>query len=252
MEKEGIYIYCVANTTNSKTFGSIGIGARGDEVYAICHNDIAAVVSRSAQKEYKALRDNMIAHEKAIEAVMKEYTVLPVRFCTIAETEEKIKKILEKEYDKFSNLLNKFKDKKELGLKAMFKENVIYKEILEKYEQIKKTRDKIAQLPPEKTHSQRMEIGRMVEQALEKEKEKCKEEILNTLKPLSEDVKLNNTYGERMIINSAFLINKDKEAEFDAKVNEFDAKYGYKIKFMYVGTLPPFNFVNLAINTEEY
>ena len=34
----------------------------------------------------------MLAHERAIEEVMKEYTVLPVRFNTITEDEEKVKK----------------------------------------------------------------------------------------------------------------------------------------------------------------
>jgi hypothetical protein len=54
-----------------------------------------------------------------------------------------------------------------------------------------------------------------------------------------------------MIINAAFLVEKDKEAEFDQKVQELDARYSDKIKFKYVGT-PPFNFVNLIIKTEEY
>jgi len=97
-----------------------------------------------------------------------------------------------------------------------------------------------------------MEIGKMVEAALQKEKEIYKEDILDTLSPSAVEVKINNTYGERMIINAAFLINEDKEAEFDQKVQELADKYGDKMKFKYVGTLPPFNFINLTINVGEY
>ena len=43
-----------------------------------------------------------------------------------------------------------------------------------------------------------------------------------------------------------------KEAEFDQNVQALDDKYGDKIKFKYVGTLPPFNFVNLVIETGKY
>jgi acetyl/propionyl-CoA carboxylase alpha subunit len=142
--------------------------------------------------------------------------------------------------------------KKELGLKAIFKEEVIYKDILEKYEDIKMLKEKVAVLPPEKTYYQRMEIGKMVETALEKEKEKCKKDILNTLSSLAVEVKTNNTYGELMIISAAFLMEKSKEAKFDNKVNELGAKYGDKVKFKYVGTIPPFNFVNLVIKTGKY
>lgn len=248
----GKYIYCIIGSSQSRSFGPLGIGGRGDELYTICLDDIAAVVSNSPIIKYSVSRENMLAHEKAIEEVMKEHTVLPVRFCTIAEDKEKAKKILEREHDRFIDLLKIIEGKKEFGLKALFKEDVIYKDILEKYEDIRLLKEKVAALPPEKTYYQRMEIGRMVEAALQKEKEIYGEEILNTLSPLALEVKTNNTYGERMIVNAAFLVEKRKEAEFDQKVNELSDKYGERVRFRYIGTLPPFNFVNLTINVGEY
>jgi len=85
--------------------------------------------------------------------------------------------------------------------------------------------------------------------ALEKEKESYKEGILNCLSPLVLEMRTNNTYGERMIINAAFLVEDNREVEFDQKIQELDAEYGERVKFKYVGTLPPFNFVNLIIDT---
>lgn len=250
--KEGKYIYCIIESNQAQSFGRLGIGGRGDEVYTICFDDLAAVVSNSPIVKYSVSRENMLKHERAVEEVMKERTVLPVRFCTIAEDEEKIKKILEKEHHKFKDLLSKMKGKKELGLKAIFKEDVIYKDIVERYEDIRLLKEKVAALPPKTSHYQRMEIGKMVEAALEKEKETCKEDILSALSPLAVEVKTNDTYGERMIINAAFLVEDKKEMEFDRGINELDTKYGDRIKFKYVGTLPPFNFVNLIIKTGEY
>lgn len=250
--KEGKYIYCIIAVREPKTFGSLGIGGRGDELYTICSGRVAAVVSDSPIMDYPLCRENILAHEKAIEEVMKEHTVLPVRFDTIAEDEEKVKRILEKECDKFQGLLDKIKDKKELGLKAIFKEDVIYTDILEKYEDIRVLKEKVAALPPEKTYYQRIEIGTTVEAALQKEKEIYEDDILDTLSPLAVEVKTSNTYGERMIVNAAFLVEKQKEAQFDRKVEGLDAKYGDKVKFKYVGTLPPFNFVNVVIETGEY
>ena len=227
----------------------MGIGGRGDELYSICFNDIAAVVSNSPIIKYRVSRENTLAHEKAIEEVMKEYTVLPVRFATIAEDEEEVKKILEREYSKFKDLLNSMKDKKELGLKAIFKEDVIYKDILEKYKELRILKEKVAALPPEKTYFKRAEIGEMVEAALQREKEIYKKDILDALSYLAAEVKTNSSYWELMIINAAFLVEKYKEAEFDQKVNELEAKYSSKIKLKYIGKVPPFNFVNLVVKT---
>ncbi len=250
--KEGKYIYCIIESNETQSFGPLGIGGRQDEVRTICFNGIAAVVSNSPIKKYPISSENMFAHERAIEEVMKEYTVLPVRFVTIAENEEMVKKILEKEYDKFKDLLDKIRGKKEFAIKAMFNEEIIYKEILEKYEDIRKLKEAISSEPSGKTYYLRVEIGRKVEAALQKEKDIHKDEILNTLSPLAQDTKVNTPYGERMIINAAFLVPEDNEPEFDQRVQALDARYGDKIKFKYVGILPPFNFVNLVIETGRY
>ena len=248
----GQYIYCIIGSGRQRAFGPFGIGAQGAELTTICFDDIAAVVSNSPIMKYALSRDNMIAHEKAIEEVMKEYQVLPVRFCTIAESEEKIMKILEKEHDRFAELLKTMAGKTELSVIAIFKEDVIYKDITEKYRDIRTFKERIAGLPPEKNRGPLMEIGRRVEAALQQEREIHKEEILDTLTALSCDVKVNDNYGEMMIIKAAFLVERRREEEFDRMVNDLAEKYAGKIRFKYVGTLPPFNFVNLVIETGNY
>ena len=250
--EEGKYIYCIIETSQIHSFGPLGIGGRGDELCAVCFEDIAAVVSNAPIKRYTVSRENTLAHEKAIEKVMADHTVLPVRFATLAQNEEKVKRILEKEHDRFKDALNRMRGRKELSLKAIFKEDAVYKDILEKYEDIKVLKEKVAALRSDKKHYLLMQAGEMVKQALDKEKEQCKDEILGVLRPLAEEVKTNDTYGELMIVNAAFLVEKEKEAAFDCGVEALAEKYGRKIKFKYVGTLPPFNFVNLVIHTEEY
>jgi len=250
--KQGKYIYCVIESDQPQSFGPFGIGGRGDQLHTICFNGVAALVSDAPLGKYRVSRENSLSHEKAIETAMAEYTVLPVRFATVAEDEEKVRRILQKERDRFKDLLAGIKNKTELGLKAIFEETVIYKDILEKYEDIRVLKGKIVTLAPEKSHNQRREIGRMVEEALQREKEIVKEDILDTLSPLAAEVKTNDTYGELMIINAAFFVEKGKEADFDQQVQQLGDKYSEKVTLKYVGPLPPFNFVNITINTEDY
>lgn len=249
MEREGQYLYCIIGSNGFESFGPFGMGGRGDELYPIGFNDIAAVASHSPIVKYPISRENSLAHEKAIEVVMEHHTVLPVRYGTIAEDEGKVKRILEREYVRFKELLKQMDGKKELGLKAVFKEKIIYQEILQGYPKIKRLRDEIASRPPEATYFEQIEIGKMVEAALKKEKERYKDLILDGLKGLSEDtICTDRIIGERMILNGAFLVHRDKEETFDQGVNELGEQYGDKITFKYVGNLPPFNFVNLVID----
>ena len=91
---EGKYIYCIIESGQGRSFGPLGIGGRGDEVYTISSGDIAAVVSDSPMKKYPVSRENTLAHERAIEKAMEEHVVLPVRFSTITEDEEEIKRLI--------------------------------------------------------------------------------------------------------------------------------------------------------------
>ena len=251
--KEGKYIYGIIRHDGPIEYGHIGIGKRADLVYGISYKGITAIVSNSPIIIYEARRVNMIAHEKVLEEIMKQFTVLPVRFSTISEhnNESGIMKILEQDYKKFDDLLTKMDGKKELGLKILAHETEIYANIVEKYDEIRTMRGKLMNLPADKTHYQRMKIGEMVAEALKKETEAYKNNILSVLKPLADDFKLNDNYGEMRIINAAFLIKTITEHDFDKAVNELDEKLGGLMTFRYVGTLPPYNFVNLVINTKE-
>lgn len=250
--KEGKYIYGIVRHSGPLNYGPIGMGKRADMVYGICYNDISAIVSNSPVIKYEARRVNMTTHENVLEEVMKQFTVLPVRFSIISEHDDDagILRILEKDYKKFDDLLTKMEGKKELGLKVLANEAAIYESIVEKYDDIRSLRNKLLHLPADKTHYQRMKIGEMVAEALKKETENYKNIILDALNPLSDDLKLNDNYGEMMILNAAFLIKSFTEPEFDKVVNDLDEKYGSYMTFKYVGTLPPYNFVNLIINTK--
>ncbi|MEI6141338.1 MAG: GvpL/GvpF family gas vesicle protein [Mariniphaga sp.] len=252
-DKEGIYLYCIIRNSRAIDFGPMGIGNRADMVYTINFKDISMVVSKSGSMRYEARRVNLTAHQLVLEEVMKQFSILPIRFSTISGSydESKILTILEKEYDKFSDLLDKMNGKKELGLKVMAIEEPIFKYILEKYDDIRLLKEKLAKLDPDKAHYQLMKIGEMVEKALVKENSSFSDNIISMLTPLSEEVKINDKFGERMILNAAFLIKDENESEFDKAILAFDSQYGNLLSFKYVGSLPPYNFVNLVINTLE-
>ena len=250
--EEGKYIYCIIHQGQRLEFGPIGIGERGDTVYTVGFQEIGAVVSSSPLKKYSTSRVHFIAHERVIEAVMQQYTVLPVRFSTIADKEDDLKKILASKYETLVSLLNEMQDKKELGLKTIFKEAAIYQHILKKHDAIRALKEKIASWPPAKAYYQQIEIGKMVESALQAERAIYHEEFLAALSPLAVKVKTNDPYGERMITNAAFLIEKHREPEFDQAINALADKYEDTIIFKYVGTLPPSNFVNLVIETKGW
>lgn len=249
---EGKYIYGIIRHSGDLDLGSIGIGDRKDRVYGVRHREICAVVSNTPVMQYQTRRVHLKAHQLVLEEVMKHSPVLPARFSTIADTDNDsgIQTILKRDYEQFITVLDKLKNKKELGLKVIAVDKVIYNHILKEYDDIRLLKEKLKHAPPEQAHYQLLEIGRMVEKALEKEKERFKGQILQVLQPLASEVKVNDNYGERMVLNAAFLVENDTEAAFDEAVNELGEQLESLLIFKYVGTLPPYNFVNMTIDID--
>ena len=116
--EEGNYIYSIIGTDQAINYGPLGIGGRGDTVSTLGYQGISCVVSKSPLENYVLSRENLMAHQLVIEKVMKEHTVLPVRFSTIAASAEDIRGFLRKRQAEFRNLLSDMDNKVELGLKV--------------------------------------------------------------------------------------------------------------------------------------
>lgn len=245
---ENNYLYCVIGTGEARNFGQIGIGGRGDVVTTISYENIAAVISRTPVTKYELNRENLVVHQKVVEEVMKDYTVLPVRFCTIAESVEDIRRMLKKRYGEFKNLLRDMDNTVEHGVKALWKDlNGVFLEIVETGPEIRRVKEKVASLPAEKSYTDRINLGRMVQAALEARKKQETENILGPLRRLSRKTVTNKLHGDSMILNAAFLVEGRRTKEFDESVEELAAIYGERVIFKYVGPVPPFNFVNIVV-----
>lgn len=254
MEKEGKYIYCIIGTKQERNFGPIGIGGRGDEVLTIGYDELSMVVSNHPITKFVVNRENLLAHEKVIEEVMREFdSVLPVRFGTIASSADEIRNLLDRRYREFKNALRDADHKVELGVKGVWKNmDVIFKEVVDENKAIKRTKEDIQNDKNNKNIQAKMEVGKMVEIALEKKKEKEAEGIVDVLRRIAFDYKLNKAVGDEMFMNAAFLVDKGREKEFDNVMDDLSEKYKDRIKFMYAGSLPVFNFVNIVIYPEEW
>jgi len=246
MEKKGKYIYCIIEAKQERNFGPIGIGGRGDEVLTIGYDDLSMAVSSHPLTKITANRENMIAHERVIEEVMKEFdSVLPVRFGTVACSADEIRNLLDRRYIEFRNKLADMRYKVELGVKAVWKDMAaIYDEIVKENKAIKDLKEA---LKGNANIQAKLELGQLVKQVLEKKKEEQAEEIVDRLRRTSYEHKLNKTIADEMFLNAAFLVDKGREKEFDNIMDDLADQYRDRIRFMYAGPLPVFNFVNIVI-----
>src|SRR5215831_16608377 len=86
----GRYVYCIIRANQQLKFGAIGMDEQWPEVYTINFKDMAAVVSDIPLAPLDSTRENVLAHERVNETVMRDHTVIPMSFGTMFKTRDDI------------------------------------------------------------------------------------------------------------------------------------------------------------------
>jgi hypothetical protein len=248
---EGKYVYCIIESAEPCAFGRIGIGGRGDEIYTVHHEGLAAVVSDTPVVVYDPTRENVLTHEHVNETVMREFTVIPMSFGAIFRTEGDVREFLKDTAEALRDVLHKMKDKIEFGLKVNWDSEVAIKEVEEEHEEVRRIKEEIMSNRLASTYFARMQLGRLIEQAIAEKQEAYVREVYEHLRDCAVASRHNKPIGEKMILNAAFLVERDKQAAFDQAVAEIAGRYEGKLKFNYTGPWPPYNFVNIRLKLER-
>ena len=248
-ESRGKYVYCIIQATRPLQFGPIGIGAEPAEVQTVNHEGIAAVFSDTPVEIFDATRENVLAHERVNEAVMRQHTVIPMSFGTVFKTRDDIVELLRGAHGAFSDVLAKMEDKLEFGLKVLWDRDVILQEIEREDEDIQRLKKEISSQKGS-TYFARMQYGRLVDAALQARSERGVADIFEQLRSVSVASRANKPIGDKMIMNAAFLVARDREGAFDAKVKQVGSQYE-NMTFKYTGPWPPYNFVNIRLKLER-
>src|SRR5947207_10027160 len=246
----GKYVYCIIRSDRQREFGAIGIGG-GQHVYIVAFHDLAAVVSDTPIVIYDPTRENVLAHEFVNETVMKEHTVIPMSFGTVFRSEDDVTELLRSTYQAFSDVLNKMQDKIEFGLKVLWDREKVIANIERQDDEIRRLKDEISRHTASSTYFARMQLGRLIEGALEDVGTRYVADIHEALKAVAVASRSNKPIGDRMILNAAFLVERAQEQAFDERVKEASRKYDELLTFKYSGPWPPYNFVNIKLKLEK-
>jgi hypothetical protein len=252
----GTYVYCVGLAEwfgqGSLPFASPGIGGPGHVVRAVEYADLAAVVSDAPDVRYEISRENLATHQRVLEEALTRSEVLPVSFGTVAGSDREVKeKLLEREFDELHHQLEYVRGRLELGLRVFWNRERLFSEIVAEDDEIRALRDSTAEAAPAATYYDRIRLGQLTEAAVNLKRDQEAESLLEALQPLSVETRLNNNITDMMILNAAFLVDRDQIAAFDATVQAIGQAQVERLIFRYMGPLPPYNFVNINVSWED-
>lgn len=267
VSKVGLYAYGLVGKS-PKQLNILGIDKK-NKVYPVEGRDICVMVSKidtdKFQDEIKKLLSKLTktagaipneteeilrGHEDVVDTLMKLTTVVPFKFGTILKDEEAASKMLREYGEKFKKLLSKFTGREEWGLKVYVDNQEFKKRLAKEKPRLKKLDEKKGKLSKGAAYL----LGRKME-------EESKNDMTAMLTNASEvifqeagkdayEAKLNKTLPQKltgknkeMILNTAFLIEKEKVAHFCKHVKKIIEKYkSMGIEIELSGPWPSYSF----------
>ena len=86
------------------------------------------------------------------------------------------------------------------------------------------------------TVEDQMKIGMLVKQYADREKQRLSQQIRAAFDRLAEECKAHDLMDDKMVLNSAFLIRKDRQEDFDRQVEQLNAQFDESARFSACGS----------------
>ena len=225
-----------------------GTGVAQAPVQMVVADRTAAIVSDVPDEELEADRESLLAHTRVLERALEGGVVLPMQFGVVMADERSVREDLLERYDSdLAAQLGELEGKVELHLRAIYEEAAVMGEIVREHPQVAKLRDALRGQPDDATYYERIRLGEMVAEAVERRRQADGNAILDALTPLAQAVDVGEPTHERMVVRAAFLVERARMEEFDGAVDDLGRENDGRMRFKYTGPLPPHSFVELAV-----
>lgn len=246
MPHEPTYLYAI---TDRCEFGEEDLTLPGldglSPARVVADAGLGCVVSRHSGDDPRAVaRDRLfrylLRHQQIVEAVMRERTVLPVKFGTILGDSSEVALLLAQARERLAKALESARGRVQFEVAATWDPTRALGAV--RLEPAVAGAVKALAVEKIPTTADRVRIGQLVKIALDCRKDSYREMVLARLRPLSHGVVSNPLMSDELVVNEAFLIDRAQQSEFDRQIEELDRLTGNEIQLRTIGPLPPYSF----------
>ena len=228
----------------------------GEQAHAITWRGISAVVADAPVVDYLAMPKGdlarlLVRHQQVIERVMAKHTILPFRLGTMAESDERVQQILARGHRTITDTLHKAQGAVEIDVTATIGDFPSFLCHVADVAEIRQLKQSLSHMHEGVTLEDQMKVGMLVERHADEEKRAMSKEIHWGLNHLAEDFRVHDLMDDKMVLNSAFLVRRDRQGEFDDQVEQLNAQFDDELDFRCVGPLPPYSFYTLEVRVTD-
>jgi ribosomal protein L14E/L6E/L27E len=256
MKTKGIYLYAIVpNSYSEEMFKSIeNIG-----IYLIPYKNLFAIASdrdehKIEQLDRQELGHLLVDHQKKIEYFQKVgfSMLLPMQMGTFSQSKAEVCTILQNGYDLILASLQKINNLTEFNVAAVWADFSKTLGMVAAHPEISAMRDKLIEKTEKPTEMEQVAIGIKVQEELINKNSQVALNIVDSLASICIDKRTHDTMNDEMVLNSAFLIEKNNTEKFEETINQLDKDYNETLNFKLIGPLPCYSFYTIEVKRIDH
>jgi len=241
----------------------------GYPITGIFFNDIQAVVSEVPLSEFGKdvlqvnvedpiwLEAKVLGHQSVLDTLLHNGTVIPMKFCTIYLSEERVIEVLKEYQDEFLENLDYLVDKQEWGIKVYYDHKILSEEITNTNERVQGIKEEINN----KSEGLAYFARKKLEVAISEEIQRCCDHICQNchdeIAVIAAKSNITHLLGkettgrmDEMVLNGAYLVSNENLEIFQTKLEAIKSAYSPSgFVFELSGPWPAYNFVTINPET---
>ena len=259
---DALWAYCVVRAGESAPREASGI-ADGGSLERVEAGGLAALVSRVPLAEFGAepLRENLNdlawlervarAHEAVLDGALRQTTIVPLRLCTIYESERSVREMLQREHDGLARALDALEGRQEWGLKLLVDEERLAEHARSRNAETAALEEELGARSGGGAYMLRRRLERHVREVVDALGVELADQVHAQLADRAGDAillppqnpELSGHEG-KMLLNGAYLVDAERVDEMREQVAELEERHrDVGARLVMTGPWPPYNFV---------
>lgn len=219
-------------------------GVADASVTVVRHGQIAALVSEISLDRPLGRPEDLLAHERLLDATAAEVPVLPGRFgAVVSDLDAVVKELLAEHHDEFLSALRELEGKAQHLVKGRYIEEAVLGEILMANPEITRLRDQIRDKPEEVARTERIKLGEFIYRAIEAMRQADTRKVVDVLTPYSVAANVREPTHEMGAADVAVLAETARESELMDALEELAREWEGRVKLRLLGPMAPYDFV---------
>ena len=195
------------------------------------------------------------AHQNILDSVVASHTLIPMRFCTLYRTEERIREMLEQHHVDFVEALTRLEGKREWGVKVYCDSQALAQRVGQVSDRVKELEVEMATKSSGAAYFMKKKLEETIAAEVERMSDEHAQRSHDRLSSHAAEAIISPLQGkeltgrqEAMVLNGAYLVAEDQLAAFRAELANLQDEYG-DLGFSYemTGPWPAYNFSTIEL-----